>query len=111
MTTTKQQQQEEDVEDECGHREGGTTLTRRASKATGADMAFHCLLLFIQLDNYFIFFNCSSSAKALSASAVARCRPPPTSPLTALHPPPSSLNARASLGLSWKLEHINCVLL
>ncbi len=111
MTTKQQQQWEEDVEDECSHREGGTTLTRWASKATRNDMAFCCLLLFVQLDNYFILFNFSSSAEALSASAVARCHPPPTPQLTALHPPPSLLNSCACLGLSWKLEHVNCVLL
>jgi hypothetical protein len=40
MTTKQQQQREEDVEDERGHREGGTTLTRRASEAMHADTAF-----------------------------------------------------------------------
>jgi hypothetical protein len=45
MTTKQQQQREEDVEDECGHREGGTTLTRRASEATRADMAFCCFIV------------------------------------------------------------------
>jgi hypothetical protein len=40
MTAKQQQQLEEDVKDECGHREGGTTLKRRASEATHADMAF-----------------------------------------------------------------------
>jgi hypothetical protein len=61
------------------------------------------LLLFIQLDNFFILFNFSSSAEALSASAVACCRPSPTPWLTTLHPPPSLLNACAQLAYpgSW----------
>ncbi len=48
-----------------------------------------------------------------SASTVARWRPPPTSPLTAvaLHPPPPLPNARARLGLSRKLECVHYVLL
>jgi hypothetical protein len=47
MTTKQQQQQEEDVEDKHGHREGGTTLTWRASKATHADTAFCCFIGYI----------------------------------------------------------------
>ena len=49
----------------------------------------------------------------LSASTVARWRPPPTPPLTAvaLHPPPPLPNARARLGLSRKLECVHQVLL
>jgi hypothetical protein len=45
MTTKQQQQWEEDVKDECGHRESGTTLTWQASEATHADMAFHCFIV------------------------------------------------------------------
>jgi hypothetical protein len=45
MMTKQQQQREEDVEDKCGCREGGTTLTRRASKTMHADTAFRCFIV------------------------------------------------------------------
>jgi hypothetical protein len=73
-------------------------------------------LLFIKLNNYFILFIIITSLQmpiALSVSAVACCRPPPTLPLTAvaLHPPPPPPNTYACLGLFRKLECIDCVLL
>jgi hypothetical protein len=32
-------------EDEPGHREGGATLTRRASRGMHTDTAFHCFIV------------------------------------------------------------------
>jgi hypothetical protein len=44
MRTKQQQQWEKDVKNKRGHREGGTTLTRRASEATRADTAFRSFI-------------------------------------------------------------------
>jgi hypothetical protein len=76
-------------------------------------LLFYCYLLNLIINSSFFIFTSLRVLSASSASAVTRWHPPLTPPLTAvaLHPPLPLPNARARLGLSWKLECPNCLLL